>query len=60
MKVMLLFHVFVNMLSEGSNNAIQNRMLKIDEKDYFSLLLATAYSETIGALTVKEICDAVK
>jgi len=43
------------MLSEGSNKAIQNRLLKIDENDYFSLLLATAMSETIGALTIKEI-----
>lgn len=51
----VLFPAFVNMLSEGSNKAIQNRMLKIDESDYFSLLLATAGSETIGALTFKEI-----
>ena len=51
----VLFPAFVNMLSEGSNKAIQNRMLKIDENDYFSLLLATAGTETIGALTFKEI-----
>jgi HipA-like protein len=51
----VLFPAFVNMLSEGSNKAIQNRLLKIDERDYFSLLLATAGSETIGALTFKEI-----
>ncbi|OQP57156.1 hypothetical protein A3860_11370 [Niastella vici] len=51
----VLFPVFVNMLSEGSNKAIQNRLLKIDEKDYFSLLLATAMSETIGALTIHEL-----
>lgn len=51
----VLFPAFVNMLSEGSNKAIQNRMLKIDENDYFSLLLATASTETIGALTFKEI-----
>ncbi len=51
----VLFPVLVNMLSEGDNKAIQNLLLKIDEKDYFSLLLATAMSETIGALTIKEI-----
>jgi HipA-like protein len=51
----VLFPVFVNMLSEGDNKAIQNRLLKIDENDYFSLLLATAGSETIGPLTIKEI-----
>lgn len=51
----VLFPAFVNMLSEGDNKAIQNRLLKIDEKDYFSLLLATAGSETIGPLTFIEI-----
>jgi HipA-like protein len=51
----VLFPVFINMLSEGDNKAIQNRLLKIDENDYFSLLLATAGSETIGPLTIKEI-----
>lgn len=51
----VLFPAFINMLSEGDNKAMQNRLLKIDEKDYFSLLLATAGSETIGPLTFKEI-----
>jgi HipA-like protein len=53
----ILFPVFVNRLSEGANKAIQNRLLKIDEQDYFSLLLATAETETIGPLTVKEIYE---
>lgn len=51
----VLFPAFVNRLSEGANKAMQNRMLKIDEKDYFGLLLATAGSETIGPITIKEI-----
>jgi HipA-like protein len=51
----VLFPAFVNRLSEGSNKAIQTRLLKIDENDYFSLLLATAGNETIGPLTIKEI-----
>lgn len=55
----VLFPAFVNMLSEGSNKAIQNKLLKIDEKDYFSLLLATAGSETIGPITIKEIHEPV-
>ena len=42
------------MLSEGANKAIQNRLLKIDEKDYFGLLLATAGGDRIGPLTIKE------
>lgn len=51
----ILFPAFINRLSEGSNKAIQNKLLKIDERDYFSLLLATAETETIGPITVKEI-----
>lgn len=51
----LLFSVFINMLSEGANKRIQCRMLKIDENDYFSLLLATAKEDSIGPLTIKEI-----
>jgi len=51
----VLFPVFVNMLSEGANKAMQSRMLKIDEKDYFGLLLATAGSDNIGPLTIKEL-----
>ncbi len=53
----LLFPVFVNMLSEGANKRIQCRMLKIDENDYFTLLLATAMNDSIGPITVKEISE---
>jgi len=51
----VLFPAFVNKLSEGSNKAMQNRLLKIDETDYFGLLLATAGSDSIGPVTIKEI-----
>ncbi len=51
----ILFPAFVNMLSEGANKAMQNRLLKIDENDYFSLLLATAGTDSIGPLIIKEI-----
>ena len=50
----VLFPVFANMLSEGANKAMQNRLLKIDENDYFGLLLATTGSDTIGPLTIKQ------
>ena len=50
-----LFPCFYNMLSEGTNRAIQTRQLKIDKNDFFGLLLATAQYDTIGALTVKPI-----
>ena len=50
-----LFPAFINMLSEGSNKRIQCRMLRIDENDYFSLLLATTSNDSIGPITIKEI-----
>lgn len=50
-----LFPFFFNMLSEGENKAIQSRLLKIDEKDSFGLLLATAKHDTIGAITLHEL-----
>ncbi|WP_303922536.1 HipA N-terminal domain-containing protein [Draconibacterium sediminis] len=50
-----LFPFFFNMLSEGVNRQLQSRHLKIDEHDYFGLLLATAQTDTIGAITVSEI-----
>lgn len=50
-----LFPFFFNLLSEGANKASQCRRLKIDETDYFGLLLATATYDTVGAVTVKPI-----
>ena len=50
-----LFPFFFNMLSEGVNRQLQTRQLKIDENDYFGLLLATAKTDTIGAITLTEI-----
>ena len=50
-----LFPCFFNMLSEGANKALQCSRLKIDEVDSFGLLLATARTDTIGSITVKEI-----
>lgn len=50
-----LFPFFFSLLSEGANKEAQCRLLKIDEKDYFGLLLATTSHDTIGAITVKPI-----
>lgn len=47
-----LFPFFFNMLSEGTNKDIQCRKLKIDENDFFGLLLETAAIDTIGAITI--------
>ena len=53
----ILFPSFVNLLSEGANKAMQCRLLKVDENDYFGLLLATAGGDRIGPLTIKEDHD---
>jgi HipA-like protein len=50
----VLFPAFANLLSEGANKTLQTRLLKIDENDYFGLLLATAGGDRIGPLTIKE------
>ena len=50
-----LFPFFFNMLSEGSNRQVQNRVFKLDEEDHFGLLLKTAANETIGAIRVEEM-----
>jgi HipA-like protein len=52
-----LFPFFFNMLSEGVNRDLQSRQLRIDEQDYFGLLLATAQYDTIGAITLKPLID---
>jgi HipA-like protein len=51
----VLFPFFYGLLAEGVNKQTQCRLLRIDENDHFSLLLATATSDTIGSITVKEI-----
>lgn len=50
-----LFPFFINMLPEGSNKHLVCKHHKIDKDDYFSLLLITAYTDTIGAVTIKKI-----
>lgn len=50
-----LFPCFFNLLSEGVNRELQSRQLKIDKENYFDLLLATAQTDTIGAITLKPI-----
>lgn len=50
-----LFPFFFNLLSEGSNRQVQSRMLHIDEQDHFGILLATAGTDVVGAVTVKPV-----
>ncbi len=53
----VLFPFFFNMLSEGVNRKLQSTQLRIDEDDSFGLLMATAQSDTIGAVTVKPLIE---
>ena len=48
-----LFPFFANMLSEGHNRIVQARLLQIDEKDDFGILLATAHTDTAGGCNHK-------
>lgn len=50
-----LFPFFFNMLSEGFNRQLQSKLLRIDENDFFGLLMASAQYDTIGAITIKPI-----
>lgn len=50
-----LFSFFYNMLPEGSNKQIVCKYNRIDEDDYFGLLVTTAKNDTIGAIKVLEI-----
>ena len=55
-----LFPFFFNMLSEGVNRKLQSRLLRIDEKDHFSLLLTTGSKDSIGAVSVVPLTPETK
>ena len=48
-----LFPFFANILSEGHNRTVQARIHHLDKDDDFGILLATAHTDTPGAITVK-------
>ena len=50
-----LFSFFFNMLPEGSNKQVVCKLNKIDQDDYFGLLMATAKNDSIGAVRVIKI-----
>jgi len=49
-----LFPFFYNMLPEGVNKQSVCFFNRIDTTDFFSLLIATATHDTIGAVTIKK------
>ena len=51
----MLFPFFYGLLAEGNDKALQCAIFKIDENDHFTRLLKTAGTNTIGAITVREV-----
>lgn len=51
----VLFPFFYGLLAEGYEKRLQCTALKIDENDNFTRLLKTASSNTIGAVTIREV-----
>jgi HipA-like protein len=52
---MFLFPFFYNILPEGSNKKLACLNNRIDEDDYFGLLMEIAKIDTIGAIRVVKI-----
>lgn len=50
-----LFPFFYNMLPEGTNKQIVCKHNRIDQNDYFGLLMTSAKSDSIGAVNVIKI-----
>ncbi len=50
-----LFPFFYHLLPEGANKRMVCRTLKIDEADAFGILLNTARTDTIGAVTIERM-----
>lgn len=50
-----LFPFFFNMLPEGSNKQLACKLNRIEETDYFGLLMTTAKNDSIGAVRVIKI-----
>ena len=51
------FPFFTNMLPEGANRRGICRSLRIDENDFFGLLIAMADKDFIGAVQVRKTTD---
>ena len=54
-KSKFLFPFFYNMLPEGSNKQVVCKHNRIDQNDFFGLLLTTAKYDSIGAVRVLKI-----
>ncbi len=47
-----LFPFFYNMLPEGSNKQLVCKLNRIDQEDYFGLLMISAKDDSIGAVRI--------
>lgn len=50
-----LFPFFINLLPEGANRKVICRDLRIDENDFFGMLMATVGTDMIGAVNFKNV-----
>ena len=50
-----LFPFFFNMLPEGSNKQVVCKLNRIDQEDYFGILMSTAKNDSIGAVRIIKI-----
>lgn len=50
-----LFPFFTNLLPEGANRKVQCRLFKLDEKDFFGMLMATDGMDMIGDVSIKKV-----
>ena len=50
-----LFPFFYHLLPEGINKRMVCQTYKIDESDAFGILLTTANTDTVGAITIERI-----
>ena len=52
-----LFPFFQNMLPEGENKKLTCKACKLDENDFFGILVYLAKYDTVGDVTIQEITD---
>ena len=50
-----LFPFFTNLLPEGANRKVVCREKRIDDNDFFGMLMATVGTDMIGAVNFREI-----
>ena len=50
-----LFPFFTNLLPEGANRKVVCREQRIDDKDFFGMLMATVGTDMIGSVNFKEV-----